>query len=907
MSDDASPLLLHALERLLRDRDGGRLRDLEEYQAAFPGLEGELAAQYARLVTGAGSATSGSEARYVGGYRLVEEVGRGGQGVVHRAFDERLARPVALKLLTGLGALSEGALERFLREARAAGGLNHPGLCPIHDSGLDDGVPYIAMGFVEGRSLADVVAARADGTPPDRAEIDDLLAVFEQLARALQAAHDGGVVHRDVKPANLMLVPGGHPVVLDFGIARQLEDDVGLTQTGHVLGTPAYMSPEQISEHPVALDHRTDIYSLGVSLFEALTSRRPFTAPTREGLYRQIVSDPPPDPREANPALPVDVRSILETALAKDPDERYATAADLAEDLGRARRGEPILARPPGLLRRVGKWSARNPGWVLTLLLLFASVAVGTAVATSMARESERVRVDRQRLADAGLLRMLVDEADGVLLPPTPDKIPAYEAWFSKVDELRSREDDNRRALEAVRRRALPQSDADRAVDREHYAHEYAVLETFERDRPALVDRPEELAARDDYARRIRERTAFRWGFTFADAADRLEHEMLLELYRLQNNILAAPGEHAVTLEEMRARLASARELDARLREDHPDAAAWRRCREDVSDPTSVYGGLELAPTAGLVPLGRDRRSGLWEFWHVLSGERPAWDGEAGGVGEVRLDDSGAEGLVLVLLPGGRSDMGAQPPTSPLRRWLGGEDPPDADPDAVVHEGPVHEVVLEPFLLSKFEVTRAQWRRLLHDDPGKGVSALPGGPSPGPRHPVMRVDWESARDACRRWGLSLPTEAQWEAACRAGTRTPWHTGATDDTLAGHANTADDPAGDADGRAPPGDAFPHAAPVGSLAPNGWGLHDMHGNMAEWCLDAFLLYGDTTPRAGDGLRGSLGDVDTWTHRVLRPGSFARPARDARSSAREKMYPDHAVPDCGVRPAAPAPIRR
>ena len=901
MPDDASPVLLHALERLLIDRDRGALRGLTTYQDLAPGFEREIAEQYESLVAGHDAGDEDPGVRRIGRYRILEELGRGGQGVVYRAVDDELDRPVAVKLLTGVNALDEDALTRFLREARAASRGNHPGICPVYEWGLDDGVPFLAMALIEGRSFAQVIAERAAQREPlTRADIDATLTLFEQIARALHAAHELGIVHRDVKPANILLVPDGHPMVLDFGIARMIEGDERLTQSGHVLGTPAYMSPEQVAGDDSPIDQRTDVYSLGVSLFEALTLTRPFTAPTRDGLYRLIVSQPPPDPRRLCPAIPVDVSVILETTLQKDPDDRYSNAASLADDLGRARRGEPLMIRPPGRIRRLGKWAARNPARVAGLMLTAALLTVATIIAVQLQRRAQTAEIDREQLADVRRLDALFEETKTSLWPALPEQIPDYEAWQLRVRALIDRREQHRASLVALRARALPFSEADRAADREHYALEYTALANNERQRPSLLDQPAALAKADEFKREVLERVGRRRTWRFADPAEQLFHGQLADLVARLHNIQVGIDEYEVTIADIAARLELARHLADRLASE--DADAWQRCTADVAAPTSVYGGVALAPTAGLVPLGRDRDSGLWEFWHVASGARPQWDGEPAGVGKARLHaDSGAEGMVLVMLPGGRFQMGAQTSGSQAN-----DSQMNVDPDARDDEAPVHLVELDPFLISKYEVTQGQWVRLHHANPSENTAALLSEETMTPRHPVMRVDWEAAREACRRWALELPTEAQWEYACRAGTNTPFHCGDAA-ALAEYANTMAPKLLAELGRAPESgvnDPYEVVAPVGALRPNAWGAHDMHGNMAEWCRDAFLIYGEWEHRAGDGMQAHL---IGWSHRVRRSGSFLSLRVAARSAAREKAFPSLAAFDSGLRPSRRAPLLR
>jgi hypothetical protein len=250
------------------------------------------------------------------------------------------------------------ARERFLREVQAISLLDHPNICPVHDAGDIDGVPYLAMRYVEGETLAERIARqRATGATPD---VDEVLSIGECIARALHAAHEKGLVHRDVKPDNVMLETGGQALLLDFGLA-QLEDGVAprLTRPGDQVGTPAYMAPEQIAGQPS--DRRTDVYALGATLYEALTGRLPHEAPTREALYRRILGADVSHAGRHNRSVPPELDIVLSTAMDREPGRRYATAGELADDLRRVRERRPIRARPPALLLRARRWTQRNP------------------------------------------------------------------------------------------------------------------------------------------------------------------------------------------------------------------------------------------------------------------------------------------------------------------------------------------------------------------------------------------------------------------------------------------------------------------------------------------------------------------------------------------------------------------
>jgi len=304
----------------------------------------------------------------LGSYRLQRELGRGAMGVVYEAVQVGLGRRVALKVLPRAQGIVGTARERFRREAEATASLRHPGIVPIYDIGEDRGVLYFAMELVEGRSLR--AAFDQDGrlVPSVAAELG------RQIAEALACAHGAGIVHRDVKPDNVLLRGDGRPVLTDFGLARRGQD-VALTRAGTIVGTPLYMSPEQALGEPC--DARTDIYSLGVTLYEALSGRAPFEGcvDTAQVLDRLVKHDPPPL-RALRPDVPLALAGVIETALEREPGRRYPSAQAFADDLGRFLRGEPTLARPLGRVRRFARRLRRYRA-PLTIGVVAAFLAVG--------------------------------------------------------------------------------------------------------------------------------------------------------------------------------------------------------------------------------------------------------------------------------------------------------------------------------------------------------------------------------------------------------------------------------------------------------------------------------------------------------------------------------------------------
>ena len=265
--------------------------------------------------------------RKFGRYRIQDCLGRGGMGAVFRAHDTQLDRPVALKV-PFLGGDDAGTRERFYREARAAAALHHANICPVFDVGELHGVPYLTMAFIEGRSLAKALEAGQPFTPSQAALL------VRKLALGMHEAHARGVIHRDLKPGNVILRPDGEPVIMDFGLARHGDEShgEGLTREGDVIGTIEYMSPEQFEGDNASVGPASDVYSLGVVLYEVLTGRRPYQGSTASKM-RAILLQPPPRPSEHRPGLPAELEEICLKAMAKRPADRYATMAEFAAAL----------------------------------------------------------------------------------------------------------------------------------------------------------------------------------------------------------------------------------------------------------------------------------------------------------------------------------------------------------------------------------------------------------------------------------------------------------------------------------------------------------------------------------------------------------------------------------------------
>src|SRR5438094_5853065 len=284
-----------------------------------------------------------------GDYELLEQIGRGGQGVVFRAHQKSLNRTVALKFIRLGQWASEANVKRFRREAEAAARLEHPCIVPIYEVGERDGSCYFSMKFVEGGQLDEV--AKREPMPPRRAA--ELIA---KVARTVHYAHEHGILHRDIKPGNILLDAKGEPHLTDFGLARLVESESSVTQTLDVLGTPSYMAPEQAVGNNAAVSNATDVYGLGAVLYQLLTGQPPFAGGTTYETIKLLEDTEPRPPRLLNPKVDRDISTICLKCLEKDPKRRYASALALAEDLERWLKHEPIRARHTGIFVRGRKW-----------------------------------------------------------------------------------------------------------------------------------------------------------------------------------------------------------------------------------------------------------------------------------------------------------------------------------------------------------------------------------------------------------------------------------------------------------------------------------------------------------------------------------------------------------------------
>lgn len=359
----------------LKSAQAGAVPKAEEMLARYPAFAKELSEfflnqeRFQRVAEPVRAAVTGmpplgTKLRYFGDYELQEAIARGGMGVVYKARQVSLDRAVALKMILNGQMASPQEVQRFQTEATAVANLAHPHIVPIYEIGEFQGQHYFSMQLLEGGSLAE----HLDRYAHDPKAAARLLAA---VARAVQHAHERGILHRDLKPANILLDARGEPHVTDFGLAKSLEADKGVTQTGAVLGTPSYMAPEQAAGQKGAATTLADVYSLGAILYELLTGRPPFKGETALETLRQVQEQPPAPPRQVNPRIDRDLETICLKCLQKEPSERYSSAAALAEDLENWLAGEPIRARPLSIPLLFWVWFRKN------LRTAFLTVAIG--------------------------------------------------------------------------------------------------------------------------------------------------------------------------------------------------------------------------------------------------------------------------------------------------------------------------------------------------------------------------------------------------------------------------------------------------------------------------------------------------------------------------------------------------
>ena len=646
-------------------------------------------------------------------YRLKGEIAHGGMGSVFKVWDEDLRRNLAMKVILGNPQKPESetppgenpkALERFLAEAQVTAQLDHPGIVPVHELGLDDhGGVYFTMRLVKGQDLREVfrmVATGEGGWNETR-----VLGVLLRVCEAMAYAHSKRVIHRDLKPENIMVGRFGQTYVMDWGLARVLgqadrydlriqrrldysgrrkapsrldpaasDEDPLLTMDGDIVGTPSYMSPEQAEGMSEEIGPHSDVYSVGAMLYHLLSGRVPYES-TNEHLsphtiLQRLNRGPPVPLYAAAEQVPGELAAICDKAMAYSISERYSSMEELGDDLRAYLEGHVVRAYETGLLAALRKWTARNrtlAALVAALMILTTAFVFGMMQKTNVAFANERRATRSESIAQQEKLRA---------------------NWNA------ARLDGMRRQAEQERDRVLRLSDVKRLSDLR------AEMELLWPAQPELADEMRDWLAR---AADLVERTENHeltlaelrgWGtptsgesgthYDFEDTETGWWHDTLAQLVA-ELDRFTTDDPHGQTLCSMRARLELAESLESRTLEEPREL--WEDAISVIADPSRcpLYVGLTIEPQLGLVPLRLNPDSGLYEFWHLPTGAPPEVDDQ----GQLILTE--ASGLVLVLIPGGSFWMGAQSEAPQGRNY---------DPRADREESPPHQVRLDPFFLS---------------------------------------------------------------------------------------------------------------------------------------------------------------------------------------------------------------
>ncbi|MBL8861701.1 MAG: protein kinase [Planctomycetes bacterium] len=601
-----------AVELFLELRRRGERVDPREFLARNAHVGPDLASALEALIALESAASAPAPVGHdlperVGPYRVLRELGRGGMGLVLEAVEEPLGRSVALKLLPSTMLANPAARARFQREAQLAARLDHPAIATVYGTGVEDSQPWIAMRLVEGITLARAIAeARAAGAgcvslpgagSGPRNALRALTACAAQLARALQAAHEQGVVHRDVKPSNVIVTAEGKPVLVDFGLA--IDEDPGsaaLTRSGDTAGTPAYTAPEIIAGEQARHDARGDVYALGVTLYECLTLRRPFEGPTPAALYGAILGESPVAVRALNRQVPRDLAVVVTTAMERDRSRRYASAAALADDLERCLRGEPIRARPPSAGYRLRRFVGRNRGLSVAAALILLLLLAGL-VAALLARGRALDLLERAELAESAASRR-ADQLAAEL--ETNRAMRELQASWLRVEDLDVAGRDVR--LADVLDRAAASLDERAGLDARVEAELRAALASAYH---SLTLWPESI----EQAQRARE-AAERGGALDPDRASELERRACVAT--ALGGGKAGALERARRLHEESAQRAGSDELDATL---------WRVTLGEMLIHNLLYAEAEgelRAAVASLLRIGPEQRPELLDARMLL-------------------------------------------------------------------------------------------------------------------------------------------------------------------------------------------------------------------------------------------------------------------------------------------------
>jgi formylglycine-generating enzyme required for sulfatase activity/tRNA A-37 threonylcarbamoyl transferase component Bud32 len=767
-------------------------------------------------------------------YEILESLGHGGMGAIYKARQKQPPRVVVLKVMLSGRFASPRYRLRFEREAQAVARLKHPGIVGVYEYGEVNGQPYFTMEYVEGCSIKEYVVRHN----LDKRKTCQLIM---KVCKAVAYAHQRGVIHRDIKPNNILVDGEGNPRLLDFGLARQAgnlgDEEPQMTEAGEVMGTPSYMSPEQTLGRPEEIDIRTDVYSIGVLLYELLTDTLPYRIDRTRPLesLRVIREFMPKRPSVVNPRIDGDLDSVVMKCLEKERDLRYQSAIELAEDVARYLRGKPVEARPSTAFYQFRKLLWRHRSVVLPILVGLLALAGVTGFFVwrlARAKEQASLRASSQRAVGQ-------------------EAVAQREELLGFIMELRS----VRRTVEGLL-----------AEERWEDAHRIASFAeanlpaeaglaglTAEVKRAIVSGATRERAEVDELIEEMR----------FREARERIERLRNMA-HRLNLPDLAEQtGEAAASFEED-----CWQSLFSYIQQNKRSARALERFLAECPSSSHAPEAQDL-----LDRLLASIRFRKWPF--SAEGARNHQKATAEVLElpiEYEIVLPGDARMHLSLVPAGQFDMGSYGEGEGFNA--------DQEPEHVVR-------ISNPFYISVTEVTQEQFEAVMgRTSGGASVAAGQGAAANMP----APVSWDDAQLFCQKLSrrnrdgvtIRLPTEAQWEFACRAGSRGLYTYGddLTAQQLGGWAWYRENSGGQ-----------PHA--VALKRPNAWGLHDVHGNMLEWCRDWY--------EARYYLSSSMQDPhgpETGTYKVLRGGSWADGPEECRSAYRKAARPDSLRPTYGMR---------